>query len=89
MSTNRETFFIDGGWVKAASSRKIEIINASTEETIGTVPEGSETDIDRAGAAARRAFKESGWATCPPAERGEALMIFATEIASASPRSVC
>ncbi len=77
MSNHRQTLFIDGAWVVPATSRRIEAINASTEEVIGSAPEGSEADIDRAVAAARRALKESAWARFTPAERGAALTRFA------------
>ncbi len=71
------TFFIDGGWVNPASSQRIEVISATSEQVIGSVPEGSNADIDRAVAAARRALTESTWASCAPAERGAALGRFA------------
>ena len=69
-----------GEWVKPATSNRIEVIGAATEEVIGSVPEGSNADIDRAVAAARRAFKESAWTTSTPAERGAALGRFADAI---------
>jgi acyl-CoA reductase-like NAD-dependent aldehyde dehydrogenase len=72
-----QTFFIDGGWVNPASSQRIEVISATSEEVVGSVPEGCNADIDKAVAAARRALKESAWASCSPAERGAALGRFA------------
>ncbi len=72
-----QTFFIDGGWVNPASSQRIEVISATTEEIIGSVPEGSNADIDKAVAAARRALIDSTWSNCSPAERGAALGRFA------------
>jgi len=54
--TNHQNFFIDGDWTKPASSARIEVIGANTGEVIGSVPDGSETDIDHAVAAARRAL---------------------------------
>ncbi|MCK9284773.1 MAG: aldehyde dehydrogenase [Rhodocyclaceae bacterium] len=73
MATDHQTFFIDGGWVKPATSNRMDVINATTEEVIGSVPDGSNADIDRAVAAARRAFKEGPWASSTPADRGAAL----------------
>src|ERR1700674_581729 len=55
MPTHHQTLFIGGEWVKPASSKRFEVLNASTEELIGSVPEGNEADIDRAVAAARGA----------------------------------
>ena len=80
MSTQRQHLFIGGEWVKPSSSKRIEVVSATTEEVIGSVPEGSEADIDLAVAAARRAFKEGPWATSTPAERGAAINRFADAI---------
>lgn len=79
MSSHHQHLFIGGEWIKPSSSKRIEVVGAATEEVIGSVPDGSEADIDLAVAAARRAFK-SGWATCAPAERGAALGRFADAI---------
>jgi acyl-CoA reductase-like NAD-dependent aldehyde dehydrogenase len=43
-----------------ASDRRFQVVNATTEEPIGIAPEGAEGDIDRAVAAARKAF-DGGW----------------------------
>lgn len=77
MSMDKQAFFIGGEWVKPSTSKRITVINASNEETIGSVPEAAEADIDRAVNAARHAFDRSGWATAAPAERGAALARFA------------
>jgi acyl-CoA reductase-like NAD-dependent aldehyde dehydrogenase len=78
MSTHYQKLFIGGEWVAPATSKRIEVIGAATEEVIGSVPEGSEADIDRAVAAARGAFKS--WSVTSPAERGAALGRFADAI---------
>lgn len=80
MKTERNTFYIDGQWVPPASAAHFQIVNASTEEVIGVVPEGAPADIDRAVAAARRAFEDSAWSRHTPAERGAALQRFADAI---------
>jgi acyl-CoA reductase-like NAD-dependent aldehyde dehydrogenase len=80
MSTDHQSLFIDGTWAKPASSKRIEVINPTSEEIIGSVPEGSEADIDAAVRAARRAFESGAWATHTPAERGAALLRFADAI---------
>jgi geranial dehydrogenase len=69
--------FIGGTWVPAASSKRFTVINATTEEPIGSVPEAVEADVDRAVAAARQAFDHSGWATSAPAERAARMIRFA------------
>ena len=40
--------FIGGEWVSPASSRRFTILNASTGEALGSVPEAVEADADRA-----------------------------------------
>jgi acyl-CoA reductase-like NAD-dependent aldehyde dehydrogenase len=74
---SRNEFFIGGQWVKPASDRRFTIVNASTEEVIGTVPEAVEADVDRAVAAARRTLEKSAWTTMTVAERAEAMGRFA------------
>lgn len=49
--------YIDGHWVSPEKSGLIDVINASTEEVMGRVPEGSAADVDRAVKAARSAFE--------------------------------
>ncbi len=74
--THHQTFFIDGEWTKPASSARIEVIGANTGEVIGSVPDGSEADVDRAVAAARRAL-DGDWGRSTPAERAAVLNRFA------------
>ena len=73
---NTSRFFIGGTWVQPSSSQVFTLVNPSTEEVIGTVPEGQKADIDRAVAAARKAFDGSGWRDLPASERAKALRRF-------------
>ena len=82
MSSSRDSFFIGNEWVKPASSRLFTLINASTEEVIGTAPEACEADIDAAVAAARRALCDPAWAGITPPERAEIMERFMGEIAA-------
>jgi acyl-CoA reductase-like NAD-dependent aldehyde dehydrogenase len=69
-----DTFFIDGTWRTPSSGARIEVTSASTEESIGSVPDGRNADIDAAVAAARRAFDDpTGWSTWTPARRADAM----------------
>ena len=86
MITSRDAFFIGNEWVKPASDRCFTLINASTEEEIGTVPEAVEADIDAAVAAARKAFDESGWAQTSPAERAAVMERFMAAVAARGPQ---
>lgn len=49
-------FYIDGEWVEPIEATVFEVINPATEEPAGTISLGSPADVDRAVAAARRAF---------------------------------
>jgi aldehyde dehydrogenase (NAD+) len=50
-------FYIDGQWVKPAVPKTLDVIAPATEEVIGRISLGSAADVDRAVAAARRAFE--------------------------------
>ena len=69
----RDAFYIGGEWVAPTSKRRFELINAATEELIGSVPEAVEADVDRAVAAARRAFDSLEWSQSTPADRAAAI----------------
>jgi aldehyde dehydrogenase (NAD+) len=74
MPISYDSFFIGGEWVRPSSAARIDVTSASTEETIGSVPEAQEADIDAAVAAARRAFDDpDGWSQQEPAERAAAI----------------
>ncbi|MDV2477097.1 aldehyde dehydrogenase [Rhodococcus zopfii] len=76
-----EKLYVDGSWTAPESGQRIAVHSPTTEELIGSVPEGTERDIDNAVAAARRAFDDpAGWATWTPARRGEALERFAAAL---------
>src|SRR2546423_6447872 len=64
---------IDGKWVDAASGKRFETHNPATGELLATVAEGNKEDIDRAVAAARRAF-EGPWSKVRPFERQNLLL---------------
>ena len=49
-------FYIDGQWVDPVTAKTAEVINPATEAVSGTISLGSEADVDKAVAAARRAF---------------------------------
>jgi acyl-CoA reductase-like NAD-dependent aldehyde dehydrogenase len=54
----REQLFIGGQWVDPAGSERIDVINPTTEEPMGSIPAGTPEDVDRAVAAARDAFED-------------------------------
>lgn len=50
-------FYIDGKWAAPTTAGDWEVINPATEEPIATISLGSGSDVDRAVAAATRAFE--------------------------------
>ena len=63
--------FIDGEFVDAAEGDTEDVVNPATGEAIAEQPLSTEEDVNRAVAAAKRAF--DGWAATPPGERANAL----------------
>lgn len=71
-----ELLLIDGARVRSVSGRSFKSLNPATEQVIATVAEGNEADVERAVAAARRAF-EGPWRSMRAAERGHILLKWA------------
>jgi betaine-aldehyde dehydrogenase len=70
--------FIDGEFVDAGDGATEEVTNPANGEAIAEMPLSTEQDVDRAVAAAKRAFP--GWAATPPGERAAALLKLADAI---------
>ncbi|HYD48870.1 MAG TPA: aldehyde dehydrogenase family protein [Terriglobales bacterium] len=49
-------FYVDGAWVDPAKPHDFPVINPATEEPIGVISLGTAADVDKAVAAAKRAF---------------------------------
>jgi len=75
----RDRLYIGGEWVEPAGDSAIEVVNPTTEEVIGSIPEGTPEDADRAVAAAREAFP--GWAATSREERAGYLSAIAAALA--------
>jgi betaine-aldehyde dehydrogenase len=72
---------IGGESVDAADGQTFEITNPATGSVIATAPLGGREDVDRAVAAARRAFDDpKGWRTWAAGKRGRTLAKFAALI---------
>lgn len=59
----RDKFYINGDWVKPVGEGVLEVVDASTEEVMGTVPAGAAEDANRAVEAAAAAFETWGMTT--------------------------
>jgi betaine-aldehyde dehydrogenase len=64
--------YIAGKWTSQSGTGCIDVLSASTEEVIGSVPEGTAADVDRAVRAARAAF-DGHWSQTSVQERAEWL----------------
>jgi len=79
--------YIGGRWQPSNGRERIEVVNAATEEVLGSIPGGNAEDADKAVRAAREAF--ASWSTTSPPERAgylkkaaEGLQLRQTEIAT-------
>jgi acyl-CoA reductase-like NAD-dependent aldehyde dehydrogenase len=73
----RTQVFIDGKFAPAASGATFENLNPATGKSLGNVAAGDQTDIDRAVASARAAFRKGSWADEAPKGRKKVLLAFA------------
>jgi acyl-CoA reductase-like NAD-dependent aldehyde dehydrogenase len=78
----RDKIYIDGSWVPSAGKKTIDVVNAATEEVMGHVPDGTAADVDKAVAAAQKAFPT--WATTPVEERSKYLQRLSEGLAARS-----
>lgn len=69
---HHDTFFIDGRWVPPVGTGSIDVIDPSTEQVCGSVPEGAAADAEAAVAAAKAAF-DGEWRRSPVDERRKAI----------------
>jgi len=67
----RDKLYINGAWVPSTGSGTLEVVNSATEEVMGTIPEGTPEDVDRAARAAADAFPE--WSKTSVDERSKTL----------------
>jgi betaine-aldehyde dehydrogenase len=64
--------FIDGEFVDSVDGATEDVLNPANGEVIAEMPLSNEEDVNRAVAAAKRAFGE--WSVTPPGERASALL---------------
>src|SRR5476649_170870 len=77
----RIQFYIDGKWVNHVTPKTIDVINHSNEEAFARVSLGSKADVDKAVAAARKAFET--WSKTTREERlallGKIIAVYQTK----------
>jgi len=82
MTIVRDSFYINGEWVKATSGDVLEVTTSGTGELYATVPAGTVEEANSAVEAASSAF--SAWANTSAKERGEFLMRISEKLAERS-----
>ena len=90
---DRLKFYVDGAWQSPVSKKTWPVVNPATEEVLYEIALGSQEDVDKAVAAARRAFETYSVTTreqrielCPHIESHQQYL-FGHEITKARNRS--
>ena len=69
--------FVAGHYVDAVDGGRLDSINPATNDTVASVAAATGRDVDKAVAAARRAFRSGGWSRIAPRERMHVMYRFA------------
>jgi len=67
----RDKLYINGAWVASTGTGTLEVTNSTTEEVMGSIPEGTADDVDKAAKAAKAAFET--WSQVSVEERAKYL----------------
>ncbi len=73
--------FVDGRFVQPHTDKSVSVINPSNGRHLLSIPMGSDADVDRAVATARRAFEDGRWSEMAPSFRKKVLHRFADLVA--------
>jgi len=73
-----DKLYVNGKWVKPNGTGMIDVINSTTEEVMGRIPEGTVGDVNAAAVAARAAFET--WSTTSIEERKRYLQLIADKL---------
>jgi aldehyde dehydrogenase (NAD+) len=71
----KDRIYVGGGWREPSGTETIEVVNATTEQVMGQIPQCTRADVDGAVAAAREAFE--AWSRTSPEERAAKLQAIA------------
>lgn len=64
-----DQLFIGGSWTTPSNTTLLDIVSPHDQSVLGRAAQALPADVDRAVAAARKAFDEGPWPRTPPAER--------------------
>src|SRR5438093_2707078 len=67
----RDRLYIGGRWAESSGTGTLDVIDSTTEEVMGRIPDGTAEDVERAVTAARAAFES--WSRTPVEVRADAL----------------
>jgi phenylacetaldehyde dehydrogenase len=81
-----QKLFIDGQWVESSHDQRIKVYDPSTGREIAKVVDASDADVDRAVAAARRAFDDGRWSGLPAYKRERVMERLADLLEAATPQ---
>jgi len=65
----KPALFIDGAWVDSTGGETIAVIDPSSGKEVSRFADATDADVDKAVAAARRAFDDGRWSDLPPMVR--------------------
>ncbi len=82
MTIVRDSFYINGEWVKSTSGETLDVTTSGTGELYATIPAGTVQEANRAVEAAAAAF--TAWSNTSPKERGEFLVRISEKLAERS-----
>lgn len=83
--TFRSQLFIGGEYVFSASGKTFSVLNPANNEVLTELAEAGVEDVNRAVAAARKAFDEGPWPKMKAAERAKLLRRFAELVVKHAP----
>ncbi|MEZ5893319.1 MAG: aldehyde dehydrogenase family protein [Parvularculaceae bacterium] len=69
----KPSFFINGEWVESKSGKTIDVIDPSTCKVVSMIADATDAEVDRAVAAARKAFDDGRWTGLPPIAREQMI----------------
>ncbi len=72
-----DQLYLGGRWTSSTGRGRISVVSPVTEQVVGSAPEATIDDVDRAVQAARLAFDDGPWPQLDPLERVAVLRRFA------------
>lgn len=77
-----ERLYIGGEWIEPAGTARLAVHSPTTEDEVGSVPDITPVDVDRAVAAATHAFHLGEWPALRPIDRAEYLLAVADALST-------